>query len=289
MLNIWTHFTKHPRFRQLALVSGMLMTTVCYGQSASNVALISRMPASYVPDDDVIVKPVENELSFYQQYVASDKSETVVESRNQLKIWLQNQTFAEQYGMDTSLTGSPFYVPTAEEKWDYFQDKYLRYLKRKGEQPLKNMPKEWYQDYRASNQIDTIDEMEARFKEQNGKKSKSVMPKAFQEKEVSLWSDNRLIFQPRLDQGLVIVGIKGPLLYARAWVGINGQTDLNIQKSFDSIGLRAMYNFDAKKKVSIASVDQRLADHLYARVTSNKDPETEVQDNTVMLLYAKQF
>lgn len=289
MFNFWTHFTKHLRFRQYAVFLGVLLTTVCYGQSASNVALISRGPASYVPDDDVIVKPIENEISFYQQYVASDNSRSVIESRNQLKIWMQNQTFAEQYGMDTSLTASPFYVPTSEEKWEYFQDKYMRYLKRKGEQPLKDMPKEWYRDYRASNEVDTIDEMEERFKEKNGKRTVSVVPSAFQQKEVNLWLDNKIIFQPRLDQGLVIVGIKGPLLYARAWVGVNGQTDLNIQKNIDSIGFRAMYNFDAKKKVSFASIDQRIDDHLYARLTTNKDPVTEVQDNTLMLLYAKQF
>jgi hypothetical protein len=104
---------------------------------------VKRLPASYVPDDDVIVKPIDNQVSFYQQYVSSDQSHDVLRARNQLKVWNDNQIFAEQYGLRTNLTGSSYFVPTAEEKWVYFKDRYLRYLRQKGEQPLKDAPKNW--------------------------------------------------------------------------------------------------------------------------------------------------
>lgn len=293
MFKFSTLSQKYPAFRQFATVGLVLFAGLAQGQ-VTPAAYVNRAPASYIPDDDVIVKPVDNELSFYQQYVASDKSQDVINSRNQLKVWNDNQQFADQYGMDSSLAGSPFYVPTQEEKLEYFKSKYMRYLRRKGEQPLKDAPKNWYQDFRASNEVDTIDEMEARFKKTTNKShTGKALPEAFQAKEVSIWKKTKFIFQPRVDQGLVIVGINSPIAYARAWVGVNGRTEFNVQQSYDKTGTRFMVNYYADTGKYFTTVDQRLMENVYARVTSQKNPEstdvTTKQDNTLMLLYAKQF
>lgn len=293
MFNIWSLSGKYPVFRQLTVVGMVLFTGMAQGQVTPQ-AYVNRAPASYIPDDDVIVKPVDNELSFYQQYVASDNSQDVVKSRNQLKVWNDNQQFAEQYGMDSSLAGSPFYVPTQTEKLEYFKSKYMRYLRSKGEQPLKDTPKNWYQNYRASNEVDTIDEMEARFKKTTStSNSGKPLPGAFQAKEVSIWKKTTFIFQPRLDQGLVIVGFKSPIAYARAWVGVNGRAEFNVQQTYEKTGTRFMVNYYADTGRYFTTVDQRLVENVYARVTSQKNPDstdpTSKQDNTLMLLYAKQF
>jgi hypothetical protein len=260
---------------------------MCFGQTAP----LNRNPASYIPDDDVIIKPEMNEVSFYQQYVAKDESKDVVQLRNQIKVWNDNEAFAQQYGLRTTLAGSPYFVPTQEAKWEYFKSKYLRYLRQKGEQPLKDAPKNWYQDNRASNEVDTIDEIEARFKKSNKTTASgaSVLPKSLQAKEVSLWKNTKFTFQPRVDQGLVIVGFKTSFAVARAWVGVNGRTELNVQQTYDSIGLRAMFNYYADTGKYFTSVDQRLMENIYARYTASKDPATELNDNTLMLLYAKTF
>ncbi|HXH74667.1 MAG TPA: hypothetical protein VNJ08_06855 [Bacteriovoracaceae bacterium] len=294
MLSFWTQLRKYPSIRQLMLLSGVLLTTVSQGQSSPTANYVeripNRIPASYMPDDDVIVKPSDNQLSFYQQYIASDESDEVAQSRNQLKVWNDNQQFADNYGHDSTLAGSMF-VPTSEEKWDYFKDKYMRYLRRKGEQPLKDMPKTWYQEYRASNEVDTIDEMEARFKKTNKQSNgdKSIIPSSLQEREVSLWKETKFIFQPRVDQGLVVVGIRGPIAYARAWVGVNGKTEVNVQKNIDSVGFRAMYNYETDTGKNFVSLDQRIVENVYARATSLKDPKHAIEDDSLMLLYAKQF
>ena len=290
MLTFWTKCSKYPAFRQLGLMSIILFSGICHGQITSQVKVPMRAPASYIPDDDVIVKPVENEISFYQQYVGSDESRDVVNARNQIKVWNDNQVFANQYGLSTELIGSPYFVPTEEEKWQYFKDRYLRYLRRKGEQPLKDMPKNWYQEYRASNEVDTIDEMEARFQKTNKKSSGgSVLPKSLQAKEVSIWKKTKFVFQPRVDQGLVIVGIRGPGLDARAWVGVNGETEVNFQHRIDKIGFRAMFNYYAHTGQYFTSLDQRIMENVYARYTTSRNPTTQVTDNTVMLLYGKSF
>jgi hypothetical protein len=293
MYKVWSLSAKYPVFRQFATVGLVLFAGLAQGQ-VTPAAYVNRAPASYIPDDDVIVKPVDNELSFYQQYVASDNSKDVVTSRNQLKVWNDNQQFADQYGMDSSLAGSPFYVPTQDEKLEYFKSKYMRYLRSKGEQPLKDTPKNWYQNYRASNEVDTIDEMETRFKKTTTKTNTGkALPEAFQVKEVSLWKKTSFIFQPRLDQGLVIVGFKSPIAYARAWVGVNGRAEFNVQQTYEKTGTRFMVNYYADTGRYFTTVDQRLVDNVYARVTSQKNPDsvdpTSKQDNTLMLLYAKQF
>ncbi len=289
MFKFSTLSQKYPAFRQFTTVGLVLFAGLAQGQ-VTPAAYVNRAPASYIPDDDVIVKPVDNELSFYQQYVASDESKDVVNSRNQIKVWNDNQQFADQYGMDSSLAGSPFYVPTQEEKLEYFKSKYMRYMQRRGSKPFQDMPKNWYNDYRASNEVDTIDEMEARFKKTTNKTSSGkTLPGAFQQKEVSLWKKTKFIFQPRVEQGLVIVGINSPIAYARAWVGVNGKAEFNVQQSYEKTGTRFMVNYYADTGKYFTSVDQRLVESLYARVTRNINPETEVNDNTLMLLYAKQF
>ena len=293
MFKFWSQSPKYPCFRQFAVLALILITSVAEGQ-VSPANYVTRAPASYIPDDDVIVRPIDNEVSFYQQYVASDNSDDVAQSRNQLKIWNDNQQLADQYGMDSSLAGSAFFVPTPEEKFQYFKDRYMRYLRRKGEQPFKDAPKTWYQDYRASNEVDTIDEMETRFKKTTKKSyTDKALPEALQEKQISIWKKTKFIFQPRVDQGLVVVGIRGPIAYARAWVGVNGETEFNLQKNIDSIGFRLMFNYYAHTGRYFTSADQRIVENVYARVTSQKNPNAAAgevkQDNTLMLLYAKQF
>ncbi len=285
MYNFWSKPAHYLTFRQLGLLGSLLCTSICFAQ-----AMPRRAPANYIPDDDVIIRPESNEISFYQQYVKQDESQDVVRLRNQLKVWNDNQVFANQYGMSTTLAGSPYFVPNEDEKWEYFKDKYLRYLRRRGEQPFKDMPKNWYQEYRASNEVDTIDEMEARFQKTNKTTSRgSALPSSLQEKEVSLWKKTKFTFQPRVDQGLAIVGFTAPYVRARAWVGINGQTEINIQHSIDSAGFRVMYNHFTDTGKYFTSVDKRIVENVYARYTASKDPLTEVKDDTLMLLYAKQF
>lgn len=283
MYKFWSKFIHYPAFRQVLCLSCLIVPTLGKAQPY-------RHPASYVPDDDVIVRPVDNKVSFYQQHISSDQSVDVVRARNQLKIWNDNQVFAEQYGLKTNLAGSAFYVPTQEEKWKYFNDKYLRYLRQKGERPLQQMPASWYQEFRASNEVDNIDEMEARFKKKNGKRTnENYLPEAMRTKEVSLWKKTTFIFQPRVDQGLVVVGVKTPFAYARAWVGVNGRTEVNVQQTYDSIGVRGMFNYYADTGEYFSSVDKKIVDNLYARYTRTNNPKMNLQDDTLMLLYAKQF
>lgn len=285
MYKFLTVSKKYPSFRQCLILSVSLVSTVGWAQA------LKRAPANYTPNDDIEVKPIDNEVSLYTKYVERDNSNDVVTVRNQLKVWNDNQTFADQYGMDSSGAGQ-YYVPTSQEKWKYFNDRYLKYVRRQTEQPIKEMPKVWYEEYRVSNEVDTIDEMEKRFKATQGKATTSSgekLPEALQAKEVSVWKKTRFIFQPRVDQGLVLAGLKNDSIYARAWVGVNGRTEINVEHSIDSIGFRSMVNYYANTKTYFTSFDQKITDNIYARLTSDKSNPGFRTNDAVMLQYAKSF
>lgn len=260
--------------------------------SAFLMAQVNRLPANYIPNDDLEVKPVDNEISLYKKYVQEDESADVVTARNQLKIWNDNQAFADQYGMDSSMAGQ-YYVPSSQEKWKYFNDRYLKYMRRRGEQPLQQMPKTWYDEFRASNEVDTIDEMENRFKSTQGKaqgsESSNGLPEPIKAKEVSVWKKTTFVFQPRVERGLVYLGMKSPIANARAWVGVNGKTEVNVERSFDTIGMRTMVNYYTDTGNYFTSLDKRITDNIYARITSDKDIRYTKTNDAIMLQYAKSF
>ncbi len=291
MTIILTVFQKCRKLRQCLPALVILSSLPCQAQ------LLSRAPASYTPDEDVIVRPIENEITLYDRFVKADKNDQIREYRNQLAIWNNNQLFAEQYKMDSTLQGSAYFVPTPDEKWEYFKSNYMRYLRRKGEQPLKDQPKEWYREWRASDEIDSIDRLDSAFSATEKKTlTGKDLPDALKAKEMSVWKQTKFIFQPRLDQGLVIVGFKGPIAYVRAWVNINGETEVNAQKEFQSIGLRLMANYYTDSGQYLSVVDQRITDHLSLRITATKNKDLEenadiarANDETVMLLYNKAF
>jgi hypothetical protein len=72
-------------------------------------------------------------------------------------------------------------------------------------------------------------------------------------------------------------------------VGINGKTEVNVQQTYDSIGLRAMFNYYADTGEYFSSVDQRIVQNVTVRYTASRDPLAKVNDNTLMLLYTKTF
>lgn len=276
------------------LVLNTFMCSFSFAQQAS------RAPASYVPDDDAIVTPVENKISLYQKYIVEDKHQDVTRARNQIRQWNNNQKFAEQYGLSTTLAGTAFFVPTPEQKFAYFKSRYMRYLTKKGEEPLRSLPKEWYDNFRASNEVDTIDEMERIFREKNGFVNQTAnnlsQTSTVSESDAkkfgvmkNLIKKTKFIFQPRIEQGLVVVGMRGPIANIRAWIGVNGETEVNIQKTSSELGLRFMFNYYAHSQRYFSSIDKRIFKNLTARLISENNPEKQGQNNTLMLFYAKRF
>lgn len=251
----------------------------------------NRKPANYVPNDDVIAVPVDAEIGFYDKYVLNDQSWTDKSLvQRQIRIWQENELMAQQYGIDTQ-SGS-YYVPTSDEKWQWLSRSYFRYLRRKGEDPFKQEGKDMWRNWTASDEVNSIDEMEANFRATNKiSAAGKPLPGAFREK-VAKTKRFKLNFQPRIEQGLIIVRATSQWFDARAWVAVNGETEVNIQRTF-STQTRVMMNYYVHSGEYLAVVDQPLIAGINARFTSSWDPEnldTNVQRNqTTQLFYAAEF
>lgn len=299
MLKLWSQQLGRLKLRHF--VVGLVFATSASVATELEGTKASRRPASYVPNDDVIVVPVDAEMGFYEKHVLNDpdmhKNSNV---QRQIKLWQENETMAQHYGLDTQSEGSLYYVPTSQEKFKLIERSYFRYLRKKGEDPFQDEGQEIIRSWTASDELDTIDEMEAAFRATQQKTASGrSLPQAFREKQVAQTKKFRFHVQPRLEQGLLIVRVSGPV-DARAWVGINGEAELNIQKTFAATGTRIQSNYFVHDGRYLASIDQELGfPGLRARLITTKKqsqpagvPTNETvfsEDTRFQVLYGTEF
>jgi hypothetical protein len=274
MSKISTIWGYRPKFRHW-LAAGLLLAALPVAQDPIQ-EIIGREPANYVPNDDVIVVPVDAEMSFYEKHFLNDKvfsARSLVQQ--QIKIWQENELMAQQYGLDTQSVGSLYYVPTNDEKFQVVQRSYFRYLQKKGEDPFKQGGQSIVRDWTANDEVNSIDEMESAFRATVRRDGIGrPLPKAFQQRQVAKTKKFRFNFQPRIEQGLIILRMEGPIVDVRAWVAANGETELNAERRFEATGTRFFVNYFAHEGRYLSVMDQDLLyPGLRARFTSTWDPD----------------
>lgn len=258
--------------------------------------IIGREPANYVPNDDVIVVPVAAEMSFYEKHFLNDKVfSSKSQVQQQVKIWQENELMAQRHGLDTQSAGSLYYVPTNDEKFQVVQRSYFRYLQKKGEDPFKQSGQSIVRDWTANDEVNSIDEMEAAFRATARRDGIGrPLPKAFQQRQVAKTKKFRFNFQPRVEQGLIILRMEGPIVDVRAWVAANGETELNAERKFEATGTRFFVNYFAHEGRYLSVMDQDLLyPGLRARFTSTWDPDQlapeRANERRYQLMYSTAF
>lgn len=286
MTRTWTIL----RSCKLSVHLGGVLVLLC---SVARAQLVSRAPANYIPNDNVIVTPLSAEVTFYDQYIASQKDFNETSAvRQKVQQWQERELMAERYGIDNSLARTPYYVPNADQKFEYLQRSYFRYLKKKGERPLQNESKEFVKELTDSNEIDTIDEMEAAFRRSNNLQSKITGSSTNKrKKKVSISEKVDLQFLPRLEQGLMIVRLKSPWLQGRAWIAVNGETEVKLEKYLSATKSRFLVNYYVHTGEYLSSMDQRITKYVSARVTNSKNPNVpnNQEKTTFILRFQKSF
>ena len=111
-------FRHYMKFLQLILVMGTCKILPCQAQG------ISREPANYVPDDDMIVVPIVIEKNKMDEFNERHNS-NFSNARKQLRQWMSDQEYVEVYGLEG--TGA-VRLPTPQEKQRFFERNYLRFL-----------------------------------------------------------------------------------------------------------------------------------------------------------------
>lgn len=288
---IWGY---RPKFRQI-LALALMLAAIPISQDPIK-EIIGREPANYVPNDDVIVVPVDAEMTFYEKHILNDKKfSNKSQIQQQIRIWQENESMAQQYGLDTQSIGSLYYVPNNDEKFKVVQRSYFRYLQKKGEDPFKQESQTVLRDWTADDEVNSIDEMEAAFRATARRDGVGrPLPKAFRERQVAKTKKFRFNFQPRVEQGLIILRMEGPILDARAWVAANGETEINAERRFEATGTRFMVNYFAHEGRYLSVMDQDLMyPGLRARFTSTWDPDElapeRANERRYQLMYSTAF
>lgn len=234
---------------------------------ASEMTNKGRRPANFVPDDDLIVVPMVVEKSVIERFNERHQ-ERFYGARKQLEFWMSQ----EQYAFDYGLEDSGFVVlPTEQEKQRFFQRNYLRFLSKDVERSTNRGLQNSWERWTADNEIDAIEAIEQHekvlvyAKKKNGKAPKKV------EKSVKVGRDRlRFGFQPRIEIGMLKFTMRSNFFYARAWVGVNGNQELNVEKTIDYTNTKLMGNYFIDEERLLVAVDQPIWGHWSFRFTHTK-------------------
>lgn len=227
-----------------------------------------RAPANIVPDDDMIIVPLNIEGSMYEDFNEKHK-EKFKASRQKLEIWMQNEQYAQDYGLEG--TGS-VNLPTQQEKEDFLQRNYLRFISKDVQRSTNQELKETWSSLTTNDEIDSISEREDR-EEYFVKAKKSAGTKQAElETRIKVGTKKfKLRFQPRLEQGMMKITLDSEFIGMKALIGINGNQEVEFKRSFRSTGTKALLYYYIDESRVLASVDQNIKGYLSLRFAHEKD------------------
>ncbi len=253
-----------------------------------------RKPANFVPDDDMILVPIEAEISSYDSYHQKFEDKFVV-ARKKLNHWQAQEEYAKNYGLEDA---GFIDLPTPSEKQKYFEKNYLRFISKDVERKSNESIQETWEDWTADDEIEAIDSIEQSDKvivyaQKNNKKS-AITTK----KNIKVGKERfKFGIQPRLEIGMVKVDLKSRFINIRSWLGVNGNQEISFERRFRSTGTKARLNYYIDQSLVLAVLDQKLVGNWSLRFTHTKDinefeqiNETGVTErNVAQIKYHKRF
>ena len=255
---------------------------------------IGRAPANFVPDDDAIVVPMVVEKNFIDEFHDKHKRE-LSSARRTLTFWLQQEQYAQDYGLeDTGIV----ILPTEEQKQQFLQRNYLRFISKDVERSTNSGIQNAWERWTTDDEIDAITAVELHEKVIVKAKKNRGRTDFKSSKTVKVGKDNfRFGFQPRLEIGMVKFTMKSKYFHARAWVGINGNQEIKLERRFKSTNTKAFVNYYIEQTRYLAALDQKLTDHWLIRATHVRDFEefsrmeetTQSENNTLQLRFNMRF
>lgn len=257
-----------------------------------------RAPANYVPDDDLIVNPIVIEKSILDEFHQKHAQE-FKHARKKIEFWIQQEQYAEDYGLEGRGIVN---LPTPEQKERFLQRNYLRFLSKDVERSANAGVQNTIESWSTDDEIDSIKMLEmhekvlVKAKNSKGKQT----PKA--EKTLKVGEDTfKFGFQPRVEVGMVKFTMRSDNFRARAWLGVNGSQEINVERNFNTTQSKIFFNYFIDEQKVLSVFDQRLSKHWIFRIThfrsyrdiaSFEDPELAPEfqeDNIFQFRYSLQF
>lgn len=278
---------------QVCMSVYILVTSVALADTTCNVG---RAPANFVPDDDLIVVPIVIEKSFIDRF--NEKHENEFRgSKERLKYWISQEEYAEAYGLEGRGIVN---TPSESDKERFLDRNILRFISKDIERSTNGEVKDIWEEWTADDEIDAIEAIENHEKvlvKAEGSKQPLQGLETTKTVNVGKRSKIKFGFQPRVEIGMVRFTMKSDLFNMRAWVGINGNQELNIERKFKSTGTKAFVNYKIDETRLLMAVDQRFARHWGLRFTHQKEVDgfSEItgtgisENNVVQLRFSKYF
>lgn len=280
---------KCRKFRHLCLIIYLLMIS-SHGVADS----VGRKPANFVPDDDLIIVPMVLEKNVYDRFNERHARDFST-ARKTLDRWISQEAYAEAYGLENRAV----FLPTPDQKQRFFERRYMRFLSKDVERGANQTLQETLEEMTADEEIDAIRAVEMHEKvliKAQGQKSQKRVKKTKQIKVAG--QKFKFGFQPRLEIGMVKITLQSSFFNARAWLGVNGNRELYVERRFKSTKTRVFANYkidQEEQETALASVDQSLLDNWTLRFTHNKNYSAPITDpnngenNIIQLRFGKRF
>lgn len=227
-----------------------------------------RKPCNFVPDDDVIVVPILIEKNFIDEFHEKHQEE-FHSAKKTLHYWITQEQYANDYGLEN--TGI-VQLPTVEEKERFLQKHYLRFLSKDVERSTNKGLENTWKEWTADDEIDAISAIELHEKVIVKARSSQGQKILKATKQVNV-GENKLKFgfQPRIEIGMVKFTLRSDQFNARAWLGVNGNQEIKVERNFKSTKSSAFVNYYVDESRLLAALDQRISEHWIFRMTHTRE------------------
>jgi len=277
------------KIRQLStpVIILILMTFSLTVESSDN----QRKPASFIPDDEVMIIPMSQDI-WLDRFMVEDDKGYLKQMKDNLARWDSDESFAENW----SLESNPFIKPTENnDQASYLMKNALKYL-----------------DRRLST--------ETKYAEKNstmakvGQAQKALQP----DTNVQISKSIAVKFRARLLQGKAYMIVKNPYFDYQTEASINGIVRMDAKKDIAILDLSTEMNYTVNSKVLeikavktlkqlkirtvigcnltngrwIASADKEILPNLNAIVSSEqsfKASSTQASEQKAQLQYSLPF
>lgn len=256
------------------ILATLLLNDLASAQSSK----IGRAPANFVPDDDLIEVPMVYEKGILDDFHKENK-QAFTQSKKSVEFWQTQSELAEAYGLENR---GIYITPNQQQRQNFMQRNYLRFLtqriERNSNQGIANAWEEWTTD----DEIDSLknyEEHEEYIIKAKKERGGSVKLDKTQKVKVGK-KEFKVDFQPRLEMGMVKVQVKSSYFNLKAWVGVNGNQEVQAYKKFSTgTDIQARYYIDQGRV--LAAVDQDLNQNWSLRFSH--DRTLEESDNYDLL------
>lgn len=223
---------------------------------------VSRAPSNFVPDVEASDRP-SNVTLWYENILVEDTAGVMRRMRETYLNWEKTEEYARNWNVAS--TGL-YEIRDQEDREKYFNKYILKYL-----------------DKRLSGEIKEAEEGSTLHRV--GKVQKALKPQTRVEVNRYL----KFKFKARVIQGKALMFVENPWVKNETSVKLDGRVNINLNKDFAALGLKANFDYNVNENQYEARLDKPLTKEVTARVSTGNNRELASSEQTFQLFFNKPF